>query len=194
MSIVTLFRTRSKPADRFEQLISPHIDALYHFAYRLTRNSDDAEEVIQLLLTRMYPKLDIIEDIESLKPWLLRSLYNLYVDEYRRRQRQQAVISPEDIPETARSEDHTPQDSADLSLQQSIVMQAIMQLNEDQRVVILLHDAEGYTLDEVSNILQTPLGTLKSRLHRGRNRVKELTRMELSECQQRDTSEEAIND
>jgi RNA polymerase sigma-70 factor (ECF subfamily) len=67
-------------------------------------------------------------------------------------------------------------------------MQAIMQLNEDQRVVILLHDAEGYTLDEVSNILQTPLGTLKSRLHRGRNRVKELTLMELSECQQRDSS------
>lgn len=188
MSIVNLFRTRSRPADRFEQLISPHIDALYRFAYRLTQNSDDAEEVIQLLLTRMYPRIDVLEGIESLKPWLLRSLYNLYVDQYRSRQRQQAVISPEEIPETARSDQHTPHESADLSLLQAIVMQAIMQLNEDQRAVILLHDAEGYTLDEVADILQTPLGTLKSRLHRGRNRVKELTRMELSECQQRDSS------
>ena len=192
MSVISLFKSRNKPADRFEQLISPYIDALYHLAFRLSRSSDDAEEIVQLLLTRLYPRLEQLERIESLKPWLLRALYNLYIDSYRARQRQQAVISSGEVPETSPSDGKTPEEETELGIQQSIILSAMMQLSDDQRIVMLLHDAEGYTLFEIEEILDTPIGTLKSRLHRGRNRIKELTEMELSGDAERVTDIEEV--
>jgi RNA polymerase sigma factor (sigma-70 family) len=192
MSIVKLFKQRMKPADRFEQLVSPYIDTLYRFAFRLCQCSDDAEELVQLLLTKLFPRLEMLEGIESLQPWLMRSLYNLYVDNYRKKQRALAVISPDEIPENARSDSMTPYELTELSNQQKIIIDAVQQLNDDQRLVLMLHDTEGYTLSEVSDITQTPLGTLKSRLHRSRNRVRELTEMELFGCEKRDNNEEEM--
>jgi len=194
MSIVKLFKLRIKPADKFEQLVSPYIDALYRFAFRLCQSADDAEDLVQLLLTRLFLRLEMLEEIESLKPWLMRSLYNLYVDNYRKKQRTLSVISQDEIPKNARSESRTPYELAELSQEQTILVAAIQQLNDDQRLVLMLHDAEGYTLNEVSEIMQTPLGTLKSRLHRGRNRVRELTELELSGCEKRDNSKQEVND
>ena len=193
MSVIDLFRSRKNPADRFEQLVSPHIDALYSLAYRLSMNPDDAEEVVQQLLTRLYLKVEAMEGIESLRPWLLRSLYNQYVDGYRKTQRHQSVFSQDEVPESARSHDMTPEEQASLTSEQVVIMQAVKQLNDDQRTVLLLHDAEGYTLVEVAEIMQAPVGTLKSRLHRARNRVKELTEMELSGCQRRDIDRDEEN-
>ena len=179
MSIVKLFKLRIKTADRFEQLVSPYINNLYSFAFRLCQSADDAEELVQMLLTRLFPKLEELEQVESLRPWLTRSLYNLYVDSYRKQQRKLAVISPEEMPENVISKDKTPYENVELTHNQQIVTAAMQQLNEEQRLVMLLHDAEGYTLAELADILQTPIGTLKSRLHRGRNMVREITEMEL---------------
>lgn len=179
MSIVKLFKSRIQTADRFEQLVSPYINTLYCFAVRLCPCTDDAEELVQLLLTRLFPKLDELEKVESLRPWLMRSLYNLYVDSYRKQQRALAIISPEEMPENIISNDKTPYEKMELTHNQQIVTAAMQQLNEEQRLVMLLHDAEGYTLIELADILQTPIGTLKSRLHRGRNLVREMTEMEL---------------
>ena len=192
MSVVDLFRSRKKPAGRFEQIVSPHVDALYRLAYRLCTNPDDAEEVVQQLLTRLYRKLEKMEGIESLRPWLLRSLYNQYIDGYRKSQRHLAVFSPDDLPESASSRELTPDECVSQSTEQAIIMQAVKQLNEDQRSVLMLHDAEGYTLVELAEIMQTPIGTLKSRLHRGRNKVKEMTEMELSGCQERYTDRDEV--
>jgi len=186
MSIVKLFKSRHLPADRFERLISPHISRLYNFAFRLSQNADDAEELVQLLLTRLYPRLETLEGVELLSPWLMRSLYNLYVDTYRKQQRKLQVISPAEIPENIVSSDDSPYTNIELSQDQEILMAAIDQLNDDQKVVIMLHDAEGYTLTELSDILQTPVGTLKSRLHRGRSHIKKLTAMELFDGEKRD--------
>ncbi len=180
MSIVQLFKARVKPADRFEKLLSPYIDGLYHFACRLCQSTDDAEDLLQQLLTRLFQKLAELEQVESLRPWLFRSLYNLYVDSYRKQRRMSAVISAEDIPQDEVTKEKDPYEEAELSQNQTIILAAVDQLNSEQRLVLLLHDAEGYTLTELADILQTPLGTLKSRLHRARNRVKELTEMELS--------------
>lgn len=190
MSIVKLFRLHNRPADRFEQLVSPEIEVLYRFAYRLCQGSDDAEELVQLLLTRLFHKLDELERVESLRPWLMRSLYNLYVDSYRKQQRMLTVISPDEMPDNVISVESTPYEKAELTDRQNVILSAMQKLNEDQRMVLLLHDAEGYTLPELAEILQTPIGTLKSRLHRGRNQVKEMTEKELFGSQRRDISEE----
>ena len=188
MSIVKLFKSRNQTGDRFEQLVSPYINTLYSFAFRLCQSADDAEELVQLLLTRLFPKLEELERVESLRPWLTRSLYNLYVDSYRKQQRTLAIISPEEMPENIVSNDKTPYENIELSHNQQVITAAMQQLNEDQRLVMLLHDAEGYTLVELADILQTPIGTLKSRLHRGRNLVREITEMELLGDQLRDSS------
>ncbi len=179
MSIVKLFKSRNQTGDRFERLVSPYINTLYSFAFRLCQSADDAEELVQLLLTRLFPKLEELEQIESLRPWLTRSLYNLYVDSYRKQQRTLAIISPEEIPENVISNDKNPYENMELSHNQQVIAAAMQQLNEEQRLVMMLHDAEGYTLVELADILQTPIGTLKSRLHRGRNQVREITEMEL---------------
>ncbi len=179
MSIVKLFKSRNQTGDRFERLVSPYINTLYSFAFRLCQSADDAEELVQLLLTRLFPKLEELEQIESLRPWLTRSLYNLYVDSYRKKQRTLAIISPEEIPENVISNDKNPYENMELSHNQQVIAAAMQQLNEEQRLVMMLHDAEGYTLVELADILQTPIGTLKSRLHRGRNQVREITEMEL---------------
>ena len=179
MSIVKLFKLRNQAGDRFEQLVSPYINTLYSFAFRLSQSADDAEEIVQLLLTRLFPKLEELEQVESLRPWLMRSLYNLYVDSYRKQQRTLAIISPEEMPVNVLSTDKTPYENMELSHNQQVITAAMQQLNEEQRLVMMLHDAEGYTLVELADILQTPIGTLKSRLHRGRNLVREITEMEL---------------
>ena len=190
MSIVKLFKSHNRPEDRFTQLVSPEIEVLYRFAYRLCQNTDDAEELVQLLLTRLFHKLEELEQIESLRPWLMRSLYNLYVDSYRKQQRMLRVISPDEVPENAVSVESTPYEIAESTDSQQVILTAMRQLNDDQRMVLMLHDAEGYTLPELADILQTPIGTLKSRLHRGRSQVKEMTEKELFSRQQRDIREE----
>ncbi|HEY5738761.1 MAG TPA: RNA polymerase sigma factor [Gammaproteobacteria bacterium] len=178
MSIINLFRNREKSADRFECLLRPHIDPMYRFAYRLCGASDDAEELVQVFLTRLFPKLERIEKIDKLLPWLCRGLYNLYVDGYRRQQREITIFdTDEQLYEGSDDTDTTfiGASSAELSSQ---IESALEQLNPDQRLVVLLHDSEGYTLEELSQILRVPLGTLKSRLNRAHKVLTKLLQTE----------------
>jgi len=172
MSIVNLFNRRVKPADRFERLLQPNIDVLYRFAFRLCNSRDDAEELVQLLLTRLFPRVDQLEAIEKLSPWLCRSLYNLYVDNHRKSVRELTIINSEEFVEETLAHDETPFEHASNNEISANINAALEQLNNDQRIVVLLHDSEGYTLAELTDILQVPLGTLKSRLNRARNSLK----------------------
>jgi RNA polymerase sigma-70 factor (ECF subfamily) len=175
VSIINLFRNRTKPADRFEGLLRPHIDTMYRFAFRLCGSRDDAEELVQSFLTRIYPKF---EKIEKLSPWLCRGLYNLYVDGYRRQQRENTIFDfDEMIDEASEDTDTTLIRASNVELS-SRIESALEILNPDQRMVVLLHDSEGYTLEELSEILQVPLGTLKSRLNRAHARLKKILSME----------------
>ena len=159
-------------------------------AARLCQSADDAEELVQLLLTRLFLKLKQLEQVESLRPWLMRALFNLYVDSYRKQQRMSSIISPEEMPENTISTNKSPYQETELTHNQQIIVNAMQTLNDDQRLVMLLHDAEGYTLPELADILQTPIGTLKSRLHRARSQVREMTAMELFGDSIRDISEQ----
>jgi RNA polymerase sigma factor (sigma-70 family) len=178
MSIVDLFKGRVNPADRFEQIIRPHIETLYRFAYRLCNSQDDAEELVQILLTRLFLKLDQLESIEKLSPWLCRGLYNLYVDSYRSAARQSTLFDLESDGETVICDQVTPFEHVSGNELMTRIDAALIQLNDDQRILVLLHDSEGYTLNELTDILQAPLGTLKSRLNRARTNLKKLLSME----------------
>lgn len=158
--------TKRSMAGRFDALLRPHVPTLYRSAYRFTRRREDAEDLVQDLLTRLYPRTPELERVEDLKPWLLRSLYHAFVDTTRKRQR---------IPEDACALDEeamaAPEDPAQdvLQREQRLALNAaIEQLTPEQRAVVMLHLVEGYTLPELEQVLGVPIGTLKSRLHRAK--------------------------
>lgn len=178
MSILKLFKGKAKPADRFERLLRPHIDTLYRFAFRLSNSQADAEELVQIFLSRIFEKLDLLETIEKPGPWLCRGLYNLYVDGYRKSTREITLFNQDEFNDETAAHEETPFQQASNGELLTSIDTALQQLNHDQRTVVLLHDAEGYTLEELTDILQVPLGTLKSRLHRARIELKKLLVLE----------------
>ena len=179
MAVIIPFR-KNNP-DPFEGLISPYMESLYRLAYRFSGNRNDAEDLVQELLVKLYPKTGEMEQIEQLRPWLARSLYNLYVDWVRRRVRSPITGGEEEM-SAAMADGSQVAPGADggveqLQLQRRIG-EAMEQLNADQRTLVSFHDMEGYTLPELEIILETPIGTLKSRLHRARAKLRELLEME----------------
>lgn len=179
-NIIHLFRSRPNPQQRFENLLRPHIEFLYRMAYRWTNTQDRAEDLVQELLIKLVPRLEEMEHIESLRPWLLRILYNRYVDDYRRDR-----SSPIDASQSGWNPDNDDEPVADIISQAADPIQpgeqedlrlslhkALSQLEPEQRDVVLLHDMEGYTAEEVAEIMETQVGTVKSRLHRARARLK----------------------
>lgn len=119
-----------------------------------------------------------METLEKPIPWLKRGLYNLYVDNYRRQNREAAVFSSEEYQDNIAVAPETPQTLANNRDLAKKIENALKALNDDQRIVVLLHDSEGYTLEEISEIQQVPVGTLKSRINRARNTLKTLLTME----------------
>jgi len=174
MSIVNLW-SRSKQTDRFEILLRPFIPFLYQLAWRFTRTQADAEDLVQDLLSKLYPRLDELEKIENLRAWLARVLYRQYVDRLRRQSR-----SPVDLADTSADSDdeqeiplstRPEQEQAQLIAQ---IERLLPRLNDDQRLLLVLHDVEGYTLTEIQDMTETPVGTLKSRLNRARKKLRNL--------------------
>jgi len=162
--------TISKHA-HFELMVRPHVNALYQIAYRFCGNQADAEDLIQDLLLKLYPKYEELIQIENLKPWMSRVLYHLYIDKIRQNDRRPNIISdvePDDIIDDSISRIATPESELDNLLIQNEISSAMLSLNADQKSLLVLHDIEEYTLPELSTMLDTPLGTLKSRLHRAR--------------------------
>jgi RNA polymerase sigma-70 factor (ECF subfamily) len=178
-NIIHLFRSRSNPQQRFENLLRPHIEVLYRMAYRWTNAQDRAEDLVQELLIKLVPRVDEMEQIESLRPWLLRILYNRYVDDYRR-----ARSSPIDANHSGWNPDDEepiadaisqavdPIPSGEQEELRQSLHKALSLLEPEQRDVVLLHDMEGYTAEEVAGIMEIQVGTVKSRLHRARARLK----------------------
>jgi RNA polymerase sigma-70 factor (ECF subfamily) len=160
----------------FDALLTPHLNALYRLAYRLTGARADAEDLLQEVLIKLYLRREELRDIEVLNVWLRRVLYNQFVDQARRHERKR-IVAIEDLPghsdaltavgagpdvETARAFDKT------------VLHRALAVLSVEHRTVLLMHDAEGYKLEEIQSITGIAIGTLKSRLHRARERLRAL--------------------
>lgn len=178
---MNIFPSRQRRRDSFEELLEPYFYQLYRLAFRFTANQDDAEDLLQELLTRLYPKRAQLGQIDDLKTWLARSLYNLFIDKVRARSRSAVDLADADMThrlETVSDERPDPQQLQERWQSLDHLNQALNHLSEPHRTLLILHDVEGYTLPELGEILDLPLGTLKSRLHRARAGLRQILAME----------------
>lgn len=178
MGKIIKFSSEREKLSVFEDLLAPHVESLYKLAYRFTNNAMDAEDLVQDLLVKLYPKCRELEKVEKLRPWLARVMYRMWVDRLRS-QKLSVVDAVVDLTELEQrletiDPDSMPEQAYHRSITQQKLMQALEQLSEDHRVVLILHDVEGYSLEEMKVILDCAIGTIKSRLHRARDRIRNL--------------------
>lgn len=177
-------RSHVNAAAEFDHLLRDHVPALFRSAYRWTGAVDRAEDLVQELLVRLYPKLEELRNLERIRPWALRVMYRIFVDQVRR-ERSSPVQFGTDLPEDGEDDGQDlidpsagPVELMEQQLTQDRIMAAWETLGEEQRVVLSMHDLEDYTLPELAQIMDVPVGTLKSRLHRARTKLRELLETE----------------
>ena len=167
-------RKTKKRHTEFEAEALPHMDVLYNFALRTTGNEDDARDLLQETYLKAYRFWDKYEKGTNIRAWLFRIMKNSYINRYRKETKEPDKVDYEDIENfynTIRAESTDPND-----LQQQLygnllgdeVTKALQSLPDDFRTVVILCDIEGLTYEEISEFVECPIGTVRSRLHRGR--------------------------
>ncbi len=162
----------------FERLVQPHFDRLWRLAYRLTGRRHEAEDLFQELLIKVFGKLDRLVTIDEPGPWLARVMYNLFIDEQRRFARTRMHVVEEGFLPGAGLEGLPGSDDPARNKERLEKLQrldrALAQLSDEHRIIVLLHDTEGYKLKEIQELIGVPVGTVKSRLHRARARLRDI--------------------
>ncbi len=160
----------------FEAAAMPFVDSLYNTAYRMTRNSEDAQDLVQETYLKAYRHYDKFQEGTNFKAWLFKILKNSFINNYRKKQSrppQSDFAEIEDALESRVSDEATqniknPEDELLEDVLDEDVQRALDELPHDYRMAILLADLEGFSYKEIAEILEVPLGTVMSRLYRGR--------------------------
>lgn len=165
----------------FAEQAIPLIDQLFGAALGMTRNRADAEDLVQETFMKAYTKFYQYQQGTNIKAWLYRILTNTYITHYRKAQRSPKRSGGEEVEDwqlaAAASHDEKGLVSAEAealdNIPSSELRTALESLSEDQRVVVLLSDVEGFAYKEIADMLDIPIGTVMSRLHRGRKNLRE---------------------
>jgi len=171
--------TNREKLEVFDQEFMPHVNSMYNFAYRLTFDEDDSKDLVQDTYLKAYRFIDSFERGTNAKAWLFRILKNSFINDFRKKSKQPAKVDYQEVESYYNSDDVDVPMTADLrvdALKDMIGDEVSIALNSlavDFRTVIILCDLEGFTYEEMAKILDIPIGTVRSRLHRARNLLKE---------------------
>ncbi len=164
----------------FEREFMPHIDSMYNFAFRLTNDEDDANDLVQDTYLKAFRFINSFEEGTNAKAWLFRILKNSFINDFRKKSKEPSKIDYHDVETTYNSEEEAEvAQTVDLraeTVQDLIgdeIATALNALPVDFRTVIILCDIEGFTYEEMAKILDIPIGTVRSRLHRARMLLKD---------------------
>lgn len=163
----------------FENEFLPHIHSIYNFAYRITFNEDDAKDLVQETYLKAFRFIDSFQQGTNAKAWLFIILKNSFINEFRKRSKEPAKVDYQEVETYYNSDDVDQPITSDLrveAIKEKIgdeVSVAINSLDIDFRTVIILCDLEGFTYEEMAKILDIPIGTVRSRLHRARNLLRD---------------------
>ncbi|KRP10165.1 MAG: RNA polymerase subunit sigma [Sphingobacteriales bacterium BACL12 MAG-120813-bin55] len=166
----------------FEQELFPLMDALYNFAFHLTYNEDDANDLVQETFLKAYRFIDSYQEGTNAKAWLFKILKNAFINDYRKKTRQPTRVDYEDFSGYNDADEDSTTTYVDLRQEMfsgligDEVTRALNELPVDFRTVILLCDVEDFSYEEIASIINIPIGTVRSRLHRARNILKEKLR------------------
>jgi RNA polymerase sigma factor (sigma-70 family) len=163
----------------FHEEFLPQIDALYNFAFHLTYNEEDSNDLVQETYLKAYRFIDSYDEGTNAKAWLFKILKNAFINEYRKKSKQPARVDYEDFVGYHDTDDQSTVEFVDL--RQEIfqgmigdeVTRALNSLPVDFKTVVLLCDVEGFSYEEIARITDIPIGTVRSRLHRARNMLKD---------------------
>lgn len=163
---------------KFEGLVAPLLDSMYRTALRMTKNTDDAEDLVQETCLKAFRYFDRFEEGSNLRAWLFKILTNLFINRYRKQAKEPTRVEYDEsedfylwsqmVKAGAVSEHHGPEKDLFDRMLGSDVTQAIDELPEDFRIVVVMAFIEGLSYEEIAAALDVPMGTVKSRLHRGR--------------------------
>jgi RNA polymerase sigma-70 factor (ECF subfamily) len=166
-----VIRGGKSAAERFEALVGRHYSLLFRAAYRFTRSVHDAEDLVQEVCVRAYPRLDELEKLDQPHSWLLCVMRRLFLDQIRRFERTHVdSLEVHDANVFVSSTPEPPEEAED-ALRARRLHRAWQALDRDQRTLLTLHDLEGYSLAEIIEMTGLKEGTLKSRLHRARAKL-----------------------
>ena len=176
------YKANSAQSRVFEQEFVPLLDAVYAFSYRLTGDKTQAEDLAQETFMKAWRFIERYTAETNAKAWLFRILKNSFINDYRKKSKEPAKVDYQDVETTYNSEEAEAEHTVDLRAESvsdligDEVATALNSLPVDFRTVIILCDIEGFTYEEMAKILDIPIGTVRSRLHRARNLLKEKLR------------------